>query len=270
LVCAGLDLDPRRIPPSILDIADEDVPERHPQYLFGIQLAVALAPYVGSFKLNRAHFEAGDWRGMRAMEWLVRDIKELPLRRPVLYDTKSGDVGSSTELYALAAARWGFDGATVNAYGGMEPLMPFLYGYPEMLWIVWCVSSNPGSNEFQRLFTAQIGLDPDRMLWRRVADSVARLWERGYRNLGAVGGATFPNDVRDLREIVGPEVPLLLPGFGAQGARIEAALPASQPGPVLLNNSSGVIYRSTGADFAEAAVGVVVKMNTEVRQVLGA
>jgi orotidine-5'-phosphate decarboxylase len=235
-LCVGLDPDPERVPGR--DLAH-----------FLTEIIAATRDLVCCYKPNLAFFEA---LGPNGNVVLRAVLDAIPSEIPILADAKRGDVGNTAEAYARALFEaWGFDAVTVNPYGGRDTLDPFL-SYVDRGVYVWCRSSNPGAADFQDMNV----LDQSgavRPLFEIVAERV-RDWNV-HGNAALVAGATYPEQIRRLRSLC-PDLPFLLPGVGAQGAAIEDAVRSAEfagGGGFIVNASRGVLYASTGPDFADAA-----------------
>jgi orotidine-5'-phosphate decarboxylase len=167
---------------------------------------------------------------------------------PVILDAKRGDIGSTAEQYAREAfERYGADAVTVNPYMGGDTLAPFLK-YTDRGVIVLCRTSNPGAAEFQDL---DVGGQP---LYERVAERAARDWNAAGNCLLVVG-ATWPQQLARVRALVG-DMPLLVPGVGAQGGDVEQLVRAGRTAAgtgLLINSSRAILYAGSGADYATAA-----------------
>lgn len=235
LLCVGLDPDPERM-------ATPDLFE------FGNAIVEATWDLACAFKLNLAFYEAHGSVGYRAMERIVDAVNG---RVPVIADAKRNDIGNSAKFYAKGLFdSVGFDAAVVNPYLGVDGVEPFL-AYEDRGTLILCRTSNPGSKDFQELIVQRSGRTLP--FYEVVAERAAEWNTRG--NVGLVAGATFPDQARRIREIC-PSMPMLLPGVGAQGGELEAALSASldaQGHGVMINVSRGVIFASQGSDYAEAA-----------------
>jgi orotidine-5'-phosphate decarboxylase len=160
-------------------------------------------------------------------------------------DAKRADIGSTNQGYVEAIFdRLGFDAVTLNPYLGREALEPFL-ARADKGCIILCRTSNPGAGEWQDL---EIGGQP---LWQVIAERVRDHWN-GRGNCMLVAGATYPGELRRIREIVG-EMPLLVPGVGAQGGDVEQTVRAGQTAAgkgMIINSSRAIIF---AADPAHAA-----------------
>jgi orotidine-5'-phosphate decarboxylase len=180
---------------------------------------------------------------------------------PVILDAKRGDIGSTAEKYAEELFdRYGADAVTVNPYMGGDTLKPFL-NRKERGVIILCRTSNPGARDIQDL---EVG---GRKLYQIIADKAKNEWN-GNGNVVLVVGATFPTELKEIRSIVG-DMPLLVPGIGAQGGDVEAAVTNGKTAGgvgMIINSSRGIIYAGTGKDFAEAARGATLSLRDEINR----
>jgi orotidine-5'-phosphate decarboxylase len=237
LLCLGLDPEPDLLPATI---------ERSPAGIARFVRAIveSVGDTVSSYKLNLAFYE----RWGRETGWLLDQVlAALPKDRPVIFDAKRGDVGSTAQAYAHAVFdAWGADAVTVHAYLGYDSVAPFLAHKDKEVFIV-CRTSNPGAAEFQHLRS------DGEALYRHVARAAVR-WDH-HGNVALVVGATAPAELRDVRQIAGDRL-LLVPGIGAQGgdlpAAVRAALRADGRGAIV-PISRGILFASAGADYADAA-----------------
>ncbi len=215
---------------------------------FGNAIVEATWDLACAFKLNLAFYEAHGSEGYRAMERIVDAVNG---RVPVIADAKRNDIGNSARFYAKGLFdSVGFDAAVVNPYLGADGVEPFLE-YEDRGILILCRTSNPGSQDFQELIVQESGRNVP--FYEVVAERAAEWDTKG--NVGLVAGATFPDQARRIREIC-PAMPMLLPGIGAQGGELEAALSASldtQGRGVMINVSRGVIFASQGSDYPETA-----------------
>ena len=236
LLCLGLDPDPERLP--IGDPVD-----------FCRQIIEATHDLVCCYKPNAAFFEQ---YGGDAFRMLGEVRQAIPPDLPALLDAKRGDIGHTAAAYARAAFDvLGYDACTVSPYLGGDSLEPWLER-PDRTAFVLCRTSNPGARDVQDLpvTTADGRVVP---LYQRVAER-CRDWNvRG--NVGLVVGATYPDELATVRAIC-PDQPILVPGIGAQGGDIAAAITAGRgadPATLLLSVSRHVLYASRGPDWQGAA-----------------
>jgi orotidine-5'-phosphate decarboxylase len=184
-------------------------------------------------------------------------LKEKYPHIPVILDSKRGDIGSTADHYAKEVfERYGADAVTVSPYMGFDTIEPYLKHAGKGV-IVLCRTSNPGGSDLQSL-----NVSPDgQPLYLHVAKLAAQQWNSSGQ-ISLVVGATFPEEIAKVRAIVG-DMPLLIPGIGAQGGDIDATIKAgsipNQPGiGMMINSSRAILYASTGNDFAEAARKVAI------------
>ena len=254
LVCAGLDPEPERLPV-------DDVFE------FNRAIVDATADLVCAYKPNLAFYEALGVPGLEALARTIDHIRSVASNVLVIGDAKRGDIGPSAQAYAKAMFQvWGFDAVTANAWGGRDSLGPFLE-YRERGVFVWCRGSNPGARQFQDL---KVGLGEEAAipLFMEVARSCGQ-WN-DHRNIGLVAGATVPDQLKQIREAC-PEMPLLIPGVGAQGGNLEASVRAgadSNGRLAIINSSRGIIYASAGGDFDVAARQAAANLKDGINRVL--
>jgi orotidine-5'-phosphate decarboxylase len=246
MLCVGFDPDPQRLPTPLLG---------RPEGIFEFcrDIADATADLVCAFKPQFAYFASQ--RAEAQLEKLIRHLKDRYPHIPVILDSKRGDIGSTADHYALEAfERYGADAITVNPYMGFDTIEPYLKHAGKGV-IVLCRTSNPGGSDLQFLNIAPSG-EP---LYLHVAKLAATQWNASGQ-IGLVVGATFPEEIAKVRAIVG-EMPLLIPGIGAQGGDIEATVKAGsipgKPGTgMIINSSRAILYASSGNDFAQAARAV--------------
>jgi orotidine-5'-phosphate decarboxylase len=235
-LCVGLDPDPARLPER--DVA-----------AFNRAIVEATADLVCVYKPNLAFYEA---QGPRGMDVLQRTVEAIPKGIPVIADAKRGDIGSTAEAYARALFDvYGFDAATVNPYLGGDALAPFLERADRGVFVL-CRTSNPGGGDLQdRLIAADGGPRP---LYEVVAELARDRWN-AHGNVGLVVGATYPEELGRIRQLC-PDMTFLLPGVGAQGADVAAAVRNALDeggGGFIITSSRQILYASSGKDYAQAA-----------------
>ena len=243
LLCVGLDPDPAKFPAQF---------KGQPDAIFDFCTSIvdATADLVCSFKPQIAYFAA-----QRAEDQLEALIAHIHARHPgiqVILDAKRGDIGSTAKQYAVEAfERYRADAVTINPYMGRDSVDPYL-AYPDKGVILLCRTSNPGGSDLQFL---NVGSDSDpEKLYERVAHLVASQWN-STGQCALVVGATFPGEIARVREIVG-DMPLLVPGIGAQGGDVEATVHAGRTRNrtgLMINSSRAILYASKGEDYTEAA-----------------
>ncbi|MGN6479627.1 orotidine-5'-phosphate decarboxylase [Luteibacter sp.] len=249
LVCVGLDPEPGRLPAGLS--GEEGI------YTFCRDIVDATASQVCAFKPQIAHFAAQRAEG--ALERLIRHIHDKHPGIPVILDAKRGDIGSTAKHYrAEAFDRYEADAVTLNPYMGKDTAEPFL-AHADKGVILLCRTSNPGGADFQALDCG------GRPLYLRVAEAIARDWN-GNGNCALVTGATWPEELGRVRAIVG-NMPLLVPGIGAQGGDLAAVMKHGQTSDgsgLMISSSRAIIYASSESDFAEAAYRAADEMRKSV------
>ena len=247
LLCVGLDPDPARFPAHLQGRQDAI-------FEFCKAIVDATADLVCCFKPQIAYVAAR--RAEDQLEALIEHIHAKHPAIPVILDAKRGDIGSTAEQYAIEAfERFKADAITVNPYMGRDSVDPYL-AYPDKGVILLCRTSNPGGSDLQFL---EVETPRGRMkLYEHVARTVAEDWNASG-NCGLVVGATFPAEIARVRDLTG-DMPLLVPGIGAQGGDIAATLAAGRTANgngLMINSSRAILYAGVkaneGEDFAEAA-----------------
>ena len=245
LVCVGLDPDPAKFPGAFVD--DDDA-----LFSFCRDIVDATAPYACAFKPQIAYFAAHNG-GEAALQRLIAHVNGAHPDVPVILDAKRGDIGSTAAQYAVEAfERYGADAVTLNPYMGRDSAAPFLQ-YNDRGCVFLCHTSNPGARDFQEL-TVSDGSGGGEPLYQRIARTIAGEWNADG-NCALVVGATFPEELKVIRGIVG-EMPLLIPGVGAQGGDVQAVVRNGRTADgtgLMINSSRGILYASSGAGYAEAA-----------------
>jgi orotidine-5'-phosphate decarboxylase len=260
-VCVGLDPDFTKIPDHIKTMIDgpaADVPIQAIEN-FCFDIIDATYDVVAAYKPNAAFFERYGWKGVQLLEDLVAYIKQTYSDVPVILDAKRGDIGNTNDGYVEAAfGQIGADAITVHPYMGQESLRPFLDRADKGIFVL-CRTSNPGAGEFQ---DEDLG---SAVLYERVAMHIADSWNVNG-NCAVVVGATAPDELAAVRKLVG-DIPILIPGVGAQGGKIEDVVPVginSAGQGILINLSRNVLYASGGEDFTVAARLIVEESNDAI------
>jgi orotidine-5'-phosphate decarboxylase len=239
LLCVGLDPEPSKFP-----AAWKDDPGRIHDFCAGI--VEATKDLVCAFKPQIAYFHAH--RAEDQLERLMATIRRVAPGVPVILDAKRGDIGATAEQYAREAfVRYQADAVTLSPFMGFDSVEPYLRHDGKGA-ILLCRTSNPGGDDFQ----AQ-ALEGGEKLFERIARLAAGPWNRSGQ-IGLVVGATYPAEIARVRELA-PNLPLLIPGVGAQGGDAEATVRAGwrPDGPIIVNSSRAVLYASSGEDWASAA-----------------
>ena len=246
-LCVGLDPDPALMPKvELLE--------------FNKSIVDVTADLVCAYKPNLAFYEA---LGIDGLELLQKTIEHIPGHIPIIGDGKRGDIGNTAKAYAKALfVTLGFDAATVSPYLGFDSIEPFIE-YEDKGVFILCRTSNPGAVDFQSAVDAQ-----DRPLYEAVARK-AREWNvRG--NIGLVVGATYPEELKSIRQLC-PEMPLLIPGIGAQGGDLAATVKYgvdAQGENAIIAVSRQILYASQGKDFAQAARRGAQEMRNNINRLI--
>jgi len=247
LLCIGLDADPRLMPDNV------------GVFEFNKAIIDATADLVCAYKPNFAFYEA---LGNEGLDALKQTVKHIPDNIPVIGDAKRGDIGNTAKAYAKTIfADFGFDATTVNPYLGFDSLEPFIQ-YQDKGIFVLCRTSNAGAVDFQSLRC----VEHDRPLFEVVALKASEWNVHG--NIGLVVGATYPEELKLIRQNH-PDMPLLIPGIGAQGGDLELTVRYgvdAQGEKAIINSSRQIIYASREKDFAEAARKAASELREQINQ----
>ncbi|RJQ41456.1 MAG: orotidine-5'-phosphate decarboxylase [Dehalococcoidia bacterium] len=250
LLCVGLDSDPEMLPAGV-NVFD-----------FNRAIIEATRDLVCAYKVNLAFYEALDSQGM---EVLKQTVKFIIGAVPVIADAKRGDIGNTSKAYARAIFdRLGFDAVTVSPYMGFDSLQPFIE-YQNKGIFVLCRTSNAGAKDFQSLICQY---ESENLPLFEVVAKKANEWNtRG--NIGLVVGATYPEELRLLRQ-AHPDITFLIPGIGAQGGDLETTIRYGvnkKSAGVIINSSRQIIFASRSSDFAGAARKAALALRDAINQV---
>jgi orotidine-5'-phosphate decarboxylase len=253
-LCVGLDSDYEKLPEALKHGSVSDA-----LFTFNREIIDATAAYCCAFKPNSAFYEGYGLDGLKALAKTNGYIRSNFPEIPIILDAKRADIGNTNRGYVKAVREiYVADAITVHPYLGKEALQPFL-DQPDLGVIVLCHTSNPGAGEFQELQTGGIEL------YKKVAAHVNNDWNDNL-NCGLVVGATYPEELGIVRSLA-PDLPLLIPGIGAQGGDLEKTivngLDRNQEG-IIINASRSIIYASSGSDFAEAAHREAAALNDQI------
>jgi orotidine-5'-phosphate decarboxylase len=255
LVCVGLDPEPARFPAALRDNPDAI-------FTFCRDIVDATADLVCCFKPQIAYFAAH--RAESTLERLIAHIHTQHPGVPVILDAKRGDIGSTAQHYVTEAFdRYGADAVTVNPYLGRDSLQPFLDRADKGV-IILCHTSNPGAGDLQELVLANGG----HKLYQHVAQRVARDWN-AHGNCALVVGATYPQELAEVRRIVGDDIPLLIPGIGAQGGDVAAVVHNGKNSTgtgLIVSSSRAILYAGAGTDFAQDARAATLSLRDEINR----
>ncbi len=256
-LCVGLDTDIKKIPAHLLAAG-----QREAIVTFNKAIIDSTAPYCVAYKPNLAFYESLGADGWIALEETLTYLRENYPDQFIIADAKRGDIGNTSKLYARSFfEHLDVDAITVAPYMGEDSVTPFL-GYEGKWVILLALTSNKGSHDFQ--LTEDI--DGQR-LFEKVISTSAK-WaspEEMMYVVGATQGAMFA----DIRRVA-PDSFLLVPGVGAQGGSLEevANYGMIDDCGLLVNSSRGIIYASTGIDYAEAAASEAAKLRDSMAALL--
>ena len=251
LLCVGLDPDLARIPDSFSKA-------EYPIFAFNQCIIDATADLVCAYKPQIAHYAAASAEDQLALtfDYLSTHYPDIP----IILDAKRGDIGSTAQMYAREAfERYGADAVTVNPYLGGDSLEPFL-DYTDKGVILLCRTSNPGSADLQML---SVNGKP---LYQMLAEKAVCEWNT-HNNIALVMGASDPEAIGAVRQVVG-DMPLLIPGIGAQGGDLKAVLDqglTAEGGGLLINASRSILYAASDTSCDQAARAEVLRLNTVIR-----
>lgn len=223
LLCVGLDADPAKVSGSQFEFCKKIIDETN--------------EFAAAYKLNSAFFEARGDQGWRELKQTIDYIKAKCPDIFTILDAKRADIGNTNNGYVTAIFDWlGFDAVTLHPYLGEEAVMPFLERKDKGS-IILCRTSNLGASELQDL---EVEGKP---IWQIVAERVSEVWNKNG-NCMLVVGATYPEEMKKIREITG-EMTFLVPGIGAQGGDLGAVMKAglnSEGLGLIINSSRGIIF----------------------------
>lgn len=253
LLSVGLDPDLEKLPAIIKQRSD-------PIVFFNRAIIKSTAPYVCAFKLNTAFYEALGSNGIEQLKATTDYIKQNYPDIPIIIDAKRADIGNTN----VGSAAYVFDylqgdAVTLNPYMGQDALLPFLEREDKCSMIL-CRTSNRGAGEFQDLII------DGKPLFAIVAEKVKNSWNKN-NNCSVVVGATYPKELKVVRQIIGDTMIILMPGLGFQGAdakeAVLSALNANGDG-IIINASRDVIYAANDDMFAEAARQKAMSLRDEI------
>ncbi len=255
-LCVGLDPDIKKLPAHLLK-------EENPIFAFNKAIIDASAPYTVAYKPNLAFYESEGIEGMKALDMTVKYIKENYPDQFVIADAKRGDIGNTAAMYARSLFETlGADAVTVAPYMGADSVTPFT-AYDDKWTVLLALTSNKGYEDFELMEDKHGHRLFERVLFR------SQRWGSPV-NMMYVVGATRGELIADVRKIAQRNF-LLVPGVGAQGGSLEEVvrygLLPDECG-LLVNSSRGIIYASSGEDFAQAAGEAAKKLAGEMDTLL--
>lgn len=252
LLCVGLDPNMSRFPHELID---------RPTAIYDFCCGIVDATHdlVCAFKPQIAYFASGAHE--EVLQDVIRYIQTNYPHIPVILDAKRGDIGSTTEHYAREAfERYKADCVTLSPFMGFDTIEPYL-AYEDRGAFVLCRTSNRGGDDFQML-----DINGEK-LYERIARLASTQWNTNGQ-LGLVVGATYPNEIRNVRRIA-PNLPLLVPGIGAQGGDVHAAVRAgitAQKTGMVINSGRAIIYASRDRNWKRAARQAAIATRDAINQ----
>lgn len=254
-LCVGLDTDIKKIPEHLLK-------EEDPIFSFNKAIIDATAKYCVAYKPNLAFYESMGVKGLRSFEKTINYIKGVCPNHFTIADAKRGDIGNTSCMYARTFfEEYNLDSLTVAPYMGEDSVSPFLQ-YEGKWVILLALTSNKGSNDFQ------LTEDKD---GERLFEKVIRTSQKwgNEENMMYVVGATQGKMFEDIRNVA-PNHFLLVPGVGAQGGSLQEVCKygMTKDCGLLVNSSRGIIYASSGKDFADVAAQKAQELQKQMAEEL--
>lgn len=247
LLCVGLDIDSDKMPKFLFEKS------KNPYLDFNKKIIDSTKDLVCAYKLNMAFYEV---LGKQGYDILDETINYIPKDIVVILDGKRNDIGNTAKKYAKTMYEiYSADAVTVNPYLGFDSVKPFLE-YKDKCCFILCRTSNPSAIDFQDLKSG------NKQLFEHIAIKIKEWNNIGL--CGAVVGATYPDELKKIRQILGKEIPLLIPGIGKQGGDIEKTVKngTNDEGLMaIINSSRGIIYAGNNEDFAKKAKKEALLLN---------
>jgi orotidine-5'-phosphate decarboxylase len=276
-LCIGLDPDPNKIPKHLLAFDD-------PVFEFNRLIIDATHHTCIAYKPNLAFYECLGIKGWQALEKTINYINKNYPDHFTIADAKRGDIGNTSKMYAQAFfEKLNFDAVTVSPYMGEDSVKPFLE-YENKWVILLALTSNPGAEDFQKLFIKERAQDishKDESV-STTFDSRLTTYDCLYGhvlqtsqqwgtpdNMMYVIGATQASQLSDIRKII-PHHFLLIPGVGAQGGSLQevAKHGMNKQCGMLVNSSRNIIYAGNDEHFEKRARTEAEKIQSEMGELL--
>ncbi len=252
LVCIGLDVDKEKMPKFLFESS------KHPYLEFNKSIIDSTKDLVCAYKLNMAFYEV---LGTEGFELLKKTIKYIPKDVVVILDGKRNDIGNTARKYAQTLFETlSADAITVNPYLGKDGVAPFLE-YKDKCSFILCRTSNASSGDFQDLAVSETPF------YQIVAKKIKE-WNEND-NCGAVVGATYPEELKTIRGILGDGMPILIPGIGKQGGDVEKTIKNgtnSKGKMAVINSSRGIIFAGDDEDFATVSRKKAISLRDEINK----
>jgi orotidine-5'-phosphate decarboxylase len=250
LLCVGLDIDLEKIPNYLLKNSSS------PLIDFNHKIIDETTDLVCAYKLNMAFYEQF---GIEGIQLLTDTIDYIPKEVVIILDGKRNDIGNTAARYAKSLFnKFKADAVTLSPYLGIDSIQPFLE-YTDHLSFILCRTSNKSATDFQDLKA------DNKPIYEHVARKIVE-WNKN-NNCGAIVGATYPNELKIIREIIGETIPLLIPGVGKQGGDIRKTIENGtnyQGDMAIINSSRGILYKDSSEKFAQSAHVVAKSLRDEI------
>lgn len=238
LICIGLDTEIEKLPQSIKTTNE-------PLFNFNKTIIDATFDLVCAYKPNSAFYEAEGPEGIKQLQKTISYIQEKYPEIPIILDAKRGDIGNTAKMYAkMAFEYFNVDALTVNPYLGIDSLEPYLT-YQDKFIFVLVRTSNPGAKDFQDYLIGQ------EKLYQKIAIKLKSL--KNDSQIGIVVGATYPEELKELRKLL-PQTVILIPGLGTQGGDTEKTIKYGidrRAAGIVINVSRAILYASDKDDFGQ-------------------
>ena len=252
LLCVGLDIDKEKIPQFLI------ASSKQPYLDFNKAIIDATKDFVCAYKLNMAFYEVFGSKGFILLE---KTIEYIPNDIIVVLDGKRNDIGNTANKYAQTLYEtFNADAVTINSYLGIDGVSPFL-SYKDKCTFILCRTSNDSASDFQDLIVSSIPL------YQIVAKKIKE-WNKN-NNCGAVVGATYPSELKIIRNILGEDIPLLIPGVGKQGGDVKKTVKngTNAKGEMaIINSSRGIIYAGKEENFSEKSRDQALFLRNEINK----
>lgn len=252
LLCVGLDIDKEKMPRFLFESS------KNPYLDFNKSIIDSTKDLVCAYKLNMAFYEV---LGKDGFETLAKTIDYIPDDIIVILDGKRNDIGNTAKKYAQSLFETlKADAVTVNPYLGIDGVKPFLE-YMDKCSFILCRTSNPSARDFQDLKLNNVPL------YKSVANKIKDWNVNG--NCGAVVGATYPDELKQIRSILGEDIPILIPGIGAQGGDVEKTIKdgTNKDGKMaIIVSSRSIVYAGKGEDYPKLARDSASKLYEEINK----
>jgi orotidine-5'-phosphate decarboxylase len=250
LLCVGLDIDREKIPKFLFNST------KQPFLDFNKSIIKVTKDIVCAYKLNMAFYE---FFGKEGFDLLEKTIKYIPKDIIIILDGKRNDIGNSARKYAQTLFDYfKADAVTINPYLGLDGVAPFL-AYEDKCSFILCKTSNASAVDFQDLKISS------HTLYQIIAKKI-KDWNEND-NCGAVVGATYPEELKTIRNILGESIPLLIPGIGKQGGNVKYTVENgtnSKGEMAIINSSRGIIFAGNNEDFAEISRDKALLLRDEI------